>query len=101
MNVSQPVSRVNAAPKGGWGATDERASLLDQAHDWGKEDATEGNDQRGSKYFPIATPAWHAYNEGYAAGCVTVALLTGVHRSYWLPQPVAAVSWNAAEVRNV
>lgn len=67
------------------------------AHRFGLEDATEGHDQQGSLFFPIGSPAWHAYNEGYAAGCIQLAVLTGEKRSYWLPtspEVAARVRWN-------
>lgn len=92
----EQVKPLTFAPRsGGWAGAD----LLDQAHDFGKEDATEGRDQRGAAYFALGSQAWHAYNEGYAAGCIAVKLLTGKARPYWLP---GRVSWNSGQaVRNV
>jgi hypothetical protein len=48
--------------------TDHTADLCDLAHQWGKEDALERIDMRGSAYFLIGDPAWHSYNDGYAVG---------------------------------
>lgn len=65
------------------------ASDLDHAFAWGKEDALEGKDQRGSLYFPFLSQAWHSYNDGYAAGCDIYVMLTGRPRFCW--RPVVAV----------
>lgn len=87
------VNGQNCLPRtGGWDVAD----LLAQAHAFGHEDATEGRDQQGSRYFVMGTPAWHSYNHGYAAGCAILALLTGVERPCWLP--ASSVSWNSARV---
>jgi hypothetical protein len=48
--------------------TDHCADLCDLAHQWGKEDALEHVDMRGSAYFLIGDAAWHSYNDGYAVG---------------------------------
>ena len=55
----------------------------DLAHAWGFEDATAGHDQRGSAYFEIMSPAWHAYNAGYSEGCEVFYFLTGSSRYAW------------------
>lgn len=85
--LSQTATRVNP----------DAEDFLDVAHKWGSEDATEGRDQQGSAFFPYGSTAWHSYNEGYAAGCIALAVLTGERRPYWLPTG-ADVSWNAAGV---
>lgn len=78
QTVSQTHTHVNPDP--------DVTDLLEQAHAWGHEDATEGNDQRPSQFFHFGSAAWDAYNHGYAAGCVALAVLTGEQRSYWLPE---------------
>lgn len=47
------------------------------AWEFGKEDATEGIDRRGSQYFVGGTRDFHAYNAGYDAGLALVAILEG------------------------
>jgi len=42
---------------------------------WGQEDAIEQRDRRGSDYFIIGSPAWHAYNEGYDDGLQALRML--------------------------
>lgn len=54
---------------------DSAAELQDQAHAWGKEDATEHIDMRGSVYFQGCALA--SYNEGYAAGLAVRKQLEG------------------------
>jgi hypothetical protein len=44
------------------------AELCEKAHEWGKEDATNGIHARGSEYFIIGGSAWDAYLEGYGVG---------------------------------
>lgn len=62
--LAQPITAVNW-----YVSTDPDAGNgPDLAHRWGEEDSLEGNDAQGSVYFPIESPAWHSYNEGYAAG---------------------------------
>lgn len=83
ITVAQTTTRAQTAP------TTTTHPDLDHAAGWGREDATDERDQRGSAYFPIGSPAWHAYNEGYAEGCAILAILTGRQR------PVFEVSWNS------
>lgn len=61
---------------------DDTIDATDTGFAFGYEDATEGNDQAGSAYFPPDSPAWRAYNEGYRQGCIHAAVLTGVSRTY-------------------
>lgn len=61
---------------------DATIDATDTGFAFGYEDATEGNDQAGSAYFPPGSPAWRAYNEGYRQGCIHAAVLTGVSRAY-------------------
>ena len=57
-----------------------------QAHTWGFEDALAGMDQRGSQFFLIGSPAWDAYNTGFAEGNQMVYSLTGIQRFVFIPQ---------------
>lgn len=75
-NLPQTDARVNF----------DASDLLEQAHAWGHEDATEGVDQRGSAFFFLGSAAWRAYNDGYAAGCIALAVLTGEQRPFWQPE---------------
>lgn len=54
---------------------DSAEAMFEQSFAWGKEDATEGLDMRGSEYFAGAALA--SYNEGYAAGLVVRKQLEG------------------------
>ena len=63
---------------GAW--ADLAHAWADLAHAWGFEDAAAGHDQRGSAYFEIMSPAWHAYNAGYSEGCEVFYFLTGSSR---------------------
>ena len=58
----------------GWGSQAD-GDLLDKAHAWGHEDATEGVDMQGSVYFVGA--ALEAYNQGYRAGLYLRNALSG------------------------
>lgn len=51
--------------------------LLMVAHQWGKEDALERREQRGSIWYLIHSPAWESYNCGYEQGLTTRRLLDG------------------------
>lgn len=51
--------------------------ITDMAGRWGKEDATEGNDMRGSVYFSLNTPEYVSYNDGYQRGLIVRRLLDG------------------------
>lgn len=84
QTVSSSVSLVNLVNP----STDATLDATDVGHRFGYEDATEDRDQAPSACFYPNTPAWNAYNEGYAQGCAALAVLTGKVRSYWLP-PVA------------
>lgn len=93
--LAQSVLPVNLAPRtGGW----DQANALELAAQWGKEDAMANHDQQGGAYFPIGSPAWHAYNDGFAAGCLLYTAMTGKPKHYWLPQAPQCVSWNAKAV---
>lgn len=70
MIVTQSTQKVNATRF--WGG-----SPADVAFEFGKEDATEGEDRRGSQYFDAGTRDFHAYNVGYNAGLALVAILEG------------------------
>ena len=74
--------------------------MMMQAHGWGKEDALEGEDVRGSAYFVIGSPAWESYNEGYRAGLAVRERLAGasdeinfMHQA--LDSLRADVNWNS------
>jgi hypothetical protein len=59
-------------------AWSQDSDLMEQAQEWGKEDATTPRvDMRGSAYFTIGSPAWEAYNEGYRAGLAECEKLAG------------------------
>lgn len=77
-NLSQTVVIVNPVADAAMDATDT-------GYRFGREDATEGRDQAPSAYFVANTPAWNAYNEGYRAGSIQAAVLTGKTRRYWMP----------------
>lgn len=62
--------------------------ITELAHSWGFEDACEGSPQRGSVHFPIASPAWEAYNEGFLEGAQMLFSVTGITRHVWIPQEV-------------
>lgn len=41
---------------------------LDQAGQFGFDDALEGHNARGSEYYEFNSLCWHSYNDGYARG---------------------------------
>jgi hypothetical protein len=59
--------------------------ITETAYSFGFEDATEGNPQQGSTYFPLCSPQWEAYNEGFLDGAQMLFSLTGVARHVWIP----------------
>jgi hypothetical protein len=61
---------------------DATLDATDTGYAWGYQDATEGKQQCGSAYFPMGSPAWAAYNEGYKTGCIHHEVFTGVARFY-------------------
>lgn len=59
--------------------------VTETAYSFGFEDATEGNPQQGSRYFPICSPQWDAYNDGFLDGAQMLYSLTGKARHVWMP----------------
>jgi hypothetical protein len=50
---------------------------VNRAFLFGKEDALQEVDQRGSSLYQLCSDEWHSYNDGYAAGCKELSEETG------------------------
>lgn len=68
---------------------EQTTSASDIGYRFGFEDATEGRDQQGSAFFPMRSPAWVAYNEGFLAGAQMLYSVTGKIRPVFMPEVTA------------
>lgn len=64
----------------------------DTGYRMGKEDGENAVDQRGAAYFYPGSPAWHAYNEGYALGSLLYTARTGIVREVFTARRDGTVS---------
>lgn len=79
MSSTLPLSNISV---NSFAVVDATIDATDTGYTWGYQDATEGKQQCGSAYFPMGTPAWAAYNEGYKTGCLHAEVFTGISRFY-------------------
>lgn len=102
MSTTLPLPNISV---NSFAVADATMDATDTGYAWGYQDATEGKQQCGSAYFPMGTPAWAAYNEGYKTGCLHAEVFTGVKRFYVefpndAPPAIAAPAafpWETAE----
>lgn len=79
---------------------DAAIDAADVAYKWGHEDATEGRRQ-DAFVFAGDRAAERAYHEGYKAGSIVAAILTGATRKYFDPAnplEIQMVSWNSEPI---